>query len=387
MRVSRALEKLRDRLRKRGLVVTASGMTAAFAEHAGAAVPKELAAQITASALKAGLAGATVPSGILMSAAKIKMGVAVAAAVVAGVTALHQYNRAREANARLTASVARVSALEADVRSWQTRAAEEAERAAAADRDTAQLVGAVQQTIDDPSAPVPKPILESGVEARFSRARQLAAQGQWEEALREYLWCYDEGMVRVASMAGVRTSFLMSAMAELATKYPPARAALVERRDRLERRMLRNPTDREAALDAAALNGALDEQDRNMVIFEQLPANDARREGLLLRIYDDLIAERRYREAASARSYATMVSHFELLTSERAMPNAEAVRVMHRGAVISTAAKDVEVLAGAGNLTEAREFARRLLAFDDSAETRRLVQEHALRAGAKDLVE
>ncbi len=61
--------------------------------------------------------------------------------------------------------------------------------------------------------------------------RALAARGKQREALDEYLWCFDHGLERSPTFAGVRTSFLVLDIATLGRRYAPAREALVERRE------------------------------------------------------------------------------------------------------------------------------------------------------------
>ena len=143
-------------------------------------------------------------------------------------------------------------------------------------------------------------------------------------------------------------------------------------------------------MDVAALNGALGEKDRNLVLFDKLPAGDPRREGLLVRVYDQLIADRRYSDAAAARPFSKMISHFELAVRERPLPanitNPEAIRSANRRYVATTTARNIEVLAGAGDVAHAQDLAQRLLAFDRSEETMRLINEHAARAGHPDLL-
>ncbi len=85
-----------------------------------------------------------------------------------------------------------------------------------------------------------------------------------------------------------------------------------------------------------------------------------------------------------------MSSMFEM-TSARitgsasaAMP--ERARTAGRSYAISSAAQNIEVLAGAGDLAHARELAGRLLAFDGSEATRALLQKHLERAGRADLL-
>ncbi|MBI4624759.1 MAG: hypothetical protein HY736_16265 [Verrucomicrobia bacterium] len=84
----------------------------------------------------------------------------------------------------------------------------------------------------------------------------IARNGSAGEALREYLGCYDVGMVQVASFVGVRGSFRLSSIKQLGRAHLPALAALRERRDEAERGMLNATGDRRAAMDFAALNGA-----------------------------------------------------------------------------------------------------------------------------------
>jgi hypothetical protein len=69
---------------------------------------------------------------------------------------------------------------------------------------------------------------------RMNRGRELRKQGKYAEALREYLWCFDEGS-RDPAFAGVRISFLVSEIADLSKQFPAAREALLSRRDAAER--------------------------------------------------------------------------------------------------------------------------------------------------------
>jgi hypothetical protein len=231
--------------------------------------------------------------------------------------------------------------------------------------------------------------LRTTVQARYDRAKRLAREGNWEAALPELLWCYDEGMVRVASYGGVRGSFLLSDIAALAKNYPPALAALRERRDQAERQVRANIADRDAARDFANLNRVLGDTPRTLQLFDQLSLEDRRRSGLAtLDVFQMLIDARRYADAAQAMPYDRMVSLFSATSrpvdfSKLGDPNAQQ---RHRTNVVASAAKNVEVLAGAGELANARAFAERVLAYDNSPDTKRVLQEHARRAGQPDLL-
>jgi thiol-disulfide isomerase/thioredoxin len=227
------------------------------------------------------------------------------------------------------------------------------------------------------------------VQSRYDLGRLLAASGKAEAALKEYLWCYDEGMVRVPSYAGVRNSFLLGSIAQLGRSYPPALAALRERRDQAEKQMMAGPDNRSAAMDFASLNGELDENQRTLIAFDKLPPDDSRRGGLLLRVYDLLIEARRYGDAAKARSFAKMTAEFDrniqYLSIVANKPSSEMIKKAQTRYIVSTATKNIEVLAGAGDLEHARDLAAKLLSFDGSDETKALLKQHVERAGHPEL--
>lgn len=59
---------------------------------------------------------------------------------------------------------------------------------------------------------------------------------------------------------------------------------------------------------------------------------------------------------------------------------------LQRSYTARTTAKNIEVLAGAGRLENARSLATQLLAFDRSEETKALLSEHLTRAGHPELL-
>jgi hypothetical protein len=82
MRVTRALEKLRVLLERRGITSTAAGLGLLFAEHAVSAAPAGLSAQIAGAAL-AGSAGGTLTFLNLMASSKLAIASVVLAASLA----------------------------------------------------------------------------------------------------------------------------------------------------------------------------------------------------------------------------------------------------------------------------------------------------------------
>jgi thiol-disulfide isomerase/thioredoxin len=71
------------------------------------------------------------------------------------------------------------------------------------------------------------------VEARYDLADDLLTAGHYELALEHYLWVWPASR-KSPAMAGVRLSFMLSEMAELAREYPPAKEAFMEILDGLQ---------------------------------------------------------------------------------------------------------------------------------------------------------
>ena len=101
--------------------------------------------------------------------------------------------------------------------------------------------------------------------------------------------------------------------------------------------------------------------------------------------FDLLRERRRYPEAMEGRTVVQITQQFDQSIEERPLPagiaNPERIRNSQRSFAITSTAKSIEVLAGAGNLDQARTLAERLLGFDATAETRVLLQTHLARAG------
>lgn len=101
MRVDRALEKLRERLARRGVTSTTAALAAALASHAVLAAPAGLAASVTGAALAGGTAaaGATSAFTLFMSMTKLQMGLtgALVVAVATGLAVQAKSNTALRA--------------------------------------------------------------------------------------------------------------------------------------------------------------------------------------------------------------------------------------------------------------------------------------------------
>ncbi|MCX6951431.1 MAG: sigma-70 family RNA polymerase sigma factor [Verrucomicrobia bacterium] len=414
-RVERALDKLHAALSRRGVTSTTAALGLALANQAAVAAPAGLAASVTGAALAASGAGAAGWAIFGMTVAgKAAWGAVAASAVLATGAAVYETKRATEAEAALAGVVEQKASLQAKLRVTERRLQTEAKRAQAAEEDNALLLTAVQTqvramaaagggagatgrgampaAVEKNAAATAKagPITQESMEARYRAAQQLARSGDQVTALAEFLWCYDVGMVQVPSYVGVRSSFLLSEIGRLAKTYPPALAALQERRDQAEGKMMADATAVRAAADFAALNATLGEEQRTLAVFDQLAPGDARRRGLMVRLYDQLVVAQRYREAADGRTYAQMYSQFDYARQERPLPptirDPEGLRRSNREYAIRSTARDIEVLAGSGDLANARTLVEQVLAWDRSATTTTQLRTHLERAGHPELL-
>jgi len=380
VRVNRALEKLARTLRKRGVVSTAAALAVALGAEPTASIPIRLAAQLSSGAL----AGAVVGAGTIVATTWLAI-LATAGAVTAGGIAVHQTRERSRLEAELADAIRGRAQLAERLRSTGEKLSRATHQAAAEAADTASLLTAISRMnapSNDAKANAKAPS-EDEVKARFARAQKLDREGHWEEALPEYVWCFDEGMVRIQSYSGVRRSFLTSALGRLAQKFPDARVAIEARIAQAEQSMSASKNNFDAASDYAALNHALDQDDRTLAYYERLSADDPRRTvlggGYL---YDSFVSSKRYEDAVQSRPYERTLQTFTLMSGQLATGAIPAAALPGmRSKMIEDAAKSVEALAGAGDLAHAREFAAKVLALDPSPTTQSLLQTHAARAG------
>ena len=219
--------------------------------------------------------------------------------------------------------------------------------------------------------------VEKQVKARYDLGRVLAQKGDDAGSLKEFLWCFDDGMKNHPAYAGVRVSFLLNDLARLGAHYPPALDALRVRRDADRTRFA---DDRSVALEFGSLNHALGEDQVTLAAFDQLPADNVQREVLGHQVFDLLLAAKRYPEAAAASPFAEYTAHFDMVRASKIPDDAK------RRFLADLAGKELEALAGAGKLDNARELLTGLFEYDHSEATVSVVQEHVKRAGHPELL-
>lgn len=228
-------------------------------------------------------------------------------------------------------------------------------------------------------------------DARLKEARALVEQGKQEEALQQFIWCYDHGVEVNSKFARTRDTRVTLFMVSLGKKYPPARVALVERRNALAGKVKTAPKD--ASEDVLRQLGYLDLAiSDDAAILETLALFSAGKPnykayGLVME--DRLIEKKYYKEVVAIGDVNEAI---EIL--EKTVRNVDKMRqsgkLDEKGeaklkANAIKAASGVEMYAGVGDLKHAKQVADLLLGISDASEVRQAIAERLRRAGAEEL--
>lgn len=244
---------------------------------------------------------------------------------------------------------------------------------------------------------------------RDNYAGELARVGQYEEALTHYLWCFDEGLKHEPNYAGVRTSFLLSYIAKLGQKYPPASEALIERSNKAEKQLndVQNIESNETLLflayDFIAINKYLgkDGTDRNLSFYTKVKQNNQKllEASLLDSLLDTLLEAKRYNDivesagntlekiekritlySRSLEAYKEMENKSKLTKEQQDTLASNLKRLTTRESV-----KYFTALLGVKDLKQAQTVAERIISFDSSKETLALLAQKATEFGQTEL--
>lgn len=315
------------------------------------------------------------------------LAVLVAIATGAAVFVARHSSAARQAEVRFADLHQRQTDATARIAALETRLREQAQRADAIEADNATLRDALTRAqaaraeVAAKKAPMPREALEE----RFRAARDLGRSGDPSQALRELLWCWDEGLKQGnTATEPVWRGRLADGLRDLSARHPPAREELLRRRDSLRERILASPGGGDLVPEYTSLLRVLGEEPAVLGLLDHLPPGDGRRTTVTIYASEQLMAARRYVEAMEGVSAGTLFSMFE--TKARMASTSAPKSDGSPSSLARSTARDVELLAGSGHVADARELAQRLLALDRSEGTRALIRRHAERAGQPDLL-
>ncbi len=232
---------------------------------------------------------------------------------------------------------------------------------------------------------------------RKDLAEELARAGKDAEALEQYLWCWDHGLEHSASFRGVRSSFLISSIRELGSRYPPALEALRQRRDACETALLSGKVTHELTSDLATLNGSLGETERILRVYDALTSREelAQEEVLAIRRYlldavaEHLLEAGRYQDLLDGVGdyNAAVDEKIEFQKSTAGLISDPSFANMTKYNAVKESARYYEALLGVGRKDDAQALAERLIAFDPREVTYKRLSRCAKSAKALDEAE
>ena len=409
-RVGRALEKLREIFGKRGVKVTSTGLAAALLASATQAAPAALTATVTAlTGASTAAVGLSIFSQIPLMTMNIKTAAAIVLVIGAVSTAIvvKEHNAAaelREQNETLHATVQRLESEPASVAASGTqvdaveiaRLRKEAAEVHGLRAQVASLTGGDTRPVATGTRPrgvvAAKPEIASNstIDDWMKIGNDLIKQGKQAEALEYYLWCYDEGMkTEKPSLSVIRTSFLLSNIAELAKNYEPARAAMEERRKALETSVTESSQpDEMAVLELIELNKTVGDPAKSMGLFDQLSATHPARTPLIEHSMEQFIRAGRYQDIVSFSNPEASLDRALTIASFHTTREGDARYQAHtRRNVVKSGGWAIEALSGVGQAERARSVLDKVLKYDSSPETKGELLKYAQRGGNAAMVE
>lgn len=227
--------------------------------------------------------------------------------------------------------------------------------------------------------------------ARMQFGQALAQKGEDAEALAEYLWCFDHGLEASPAFVGVRLSFLLSNIKNLAAHYRSARQALETRRDGCEAKVAAGSTDFHTIQDLVSLNKTLGQEEKNLAVYDKLPAGSATRNLISPLLTEQFLEAKRYADvlmgADGNSAFKQKVDQFNSLLDSlgKNSPMRAQIEPRLRQMTVMAGASYFEALAGLKRNQDAKELASEILKFDSSQGTRDALAQAAQRAGNADL--
>ncbi len=144
----------------------------------------------------------------------------------------------------------------------------EAEAAAESKLDLAPAASA--ETWSPTFAPDEKPDLQK----ILNDAKDLMDKGDYEAALQRHIWYFNHALEYDQGQTGVRLSFALSQWVELGRRYPKAKQALLEIRDRDTHKLATGQGYANLFTDVQAINRELQDEDATYALFKTIREKD-----------------------------------------------------------------------------------------------------------------
>jgi tRNA A-37 threonylcarbamoyl transferase component Bud32 len=123
-------------------------------------------------------------------------------------------------------------------------------------------------------SPLLAPDEKPDVDKIRQEAQELTGKGQYEEALQRHIWYHNHALQYGTGQTGVRLSFALADWAELGRRYPKAKQALIEIRDRDTQEFAEGRGYFDLFMDVHSLNQYLGEDEATYSLFKRIEQSD-----------------------------------------------------------------------------------------------------------------
>ena len=229
-----------------------------------------------------------------------------------------------------------------------------------------------------PSSPEGRKVTKEELDRRFDLARSLAQEGKFEQALKEYLFVFDNSR-GVSSYGGVRLSYVPGEIAAIGSKYRPALLALQTRRDEREKLVLAGKAVFDDTHELTSLNDYLGEPERSVALFDKLktmgPVYSGVREDLIMLIWEQLAEAKRYGDLKDkvdelARRVVSQIAESAINNDfpDNSVLSSPEYQGYLRQSVIKDGGRVYETLLGVGKAEKADKLAKWMLTYSSDGE-------------------
>jgi thioredoxin 1 len=226
------------------------------------------------------------------------------------------------------------------------------------------------------------------IRERMDIARKLSRSDP-DLAAQEYAWLWDNMLKHDQAYYGVRLSFLIGDMQQLAQRHEGARAEFVKLRDAAEAKLKDKTATRDTLVDWIKLNEVVDDDDRTLAWYDRVKDDSAasrdikRNERDLRRIFEE-----KKRWADMGRMYKNperdargQIQQNQMMEKMAPAEHAAEMKKYAQREVMSSLSTMHAALLAAGREEEAGAVAGILLEYSDTPESRRALVSRALEAG------
>jgi len=234
---------------------------------------------------------------------------------------------------------------------------------------------------------------QADLDAHMKDGKAAYDQKKQEEAFQHYIWCYDNGVAIDSGFAKNRDTRVLTFIVSIGKKYPPAKAAIVERREALVAKVKADPkkADEGDVRQLGYLDLAVSDDATILATLAVFPEGKTNNKAYGSVIQARLIETKHYKEAVSVDDFDENAANLEKMARNadkmRREGKIDETGVAKLKASALKAAPRVEMYAGMGDLKRAKQIVVYVVNISPDPEVVHKVAEYLRRGGAIEMAD